>query len=226
VDAKRNLWVANETGYAYDAEILRFPQGSTTPNLVLYDYVGAPGSLWVAPDGTVYAVTSPIYTPPVIVKYPKGSQQYQVISDPHMQILISIVGDAKGNIYGGGLPYGAYGEVDLLPAGQNTWQNTGIATNAPSGLAFDAAGNLLVSADALLTFQIGHKHPSNRINCALICQQVAFDRSGTHLWATELSDNSGPAIEYDYPSGKRINVLGQPRNSLPDGVAVSPALFQ
>lgn len=232
VDAQRNLWVANGTGYTYYgySEILCFPQGSTAPSLILRDYAGAPGAMWVAQDGTVYVVSSPVYGPSVLVKYPQGSQKYQVITDPNMSVLSAVVGDAKGNIYGGGLPYGGYGEVDVLPAGKSTWQNTGMITNAPAALALDAQGNLLVSgadaqSNAFLTFRIGDKKPWNRIDCVSDCEQVAFDRSGKHLWAIEAADFTGGVFEFDYPSGKRINHLYQPRSSGPDGVAASPALF-
>jgi hypothetical protein len=228
VDAKRNLWVANWNGY--EGQVLRYAQGSTTPNLTLNDSLGNPVALWVAQDSTVYVVTFPYSGPSIIVKYPQGSQQYQVIIDPNMSVLSAVAGDAKGNIYGGGLPYSGYGEVDVLPAGKSTWQNTGMITNAPAALALDAQGNLLVSAadaqsNAFLTFRIGHKRPSNRIDCISDCEQVAFDRSGKHLWAVEAADFTGGVFEFDYPSGKRINRLHQPNASGPDGVAASPPLY-
>ncbi len=225
VDSERNLWVANQTGYVYQSEILRYPQGSTTPDKTLYDTSGAPSAIWVAKDQTVYVVSTPVYGSSVIVKYPKGRQQSQIVTDPHL-FLFSVVGDGHGNLYAGGQLETGDGEVDVLPAGKTTWQNTGMITNVPSALAFDAQGNLLVSSDAFLTFHIGQKQPSNTIPCNRSdCEQVAFDRSGKHLWAIEAADYTGNVFEFDYPSGKRINALHQPNSSEPNGVAAAPALF-
>jgi hypothetical protein len=224
VDTKRNLWVGNWTGSA--GQILRYPQGSTTPDRTLNDSTGYPGALWVARDGTVYAVNGVYSGATWIAKYPPGSEQPQVISDPNIPLLTSVVGDGKGAIYAGGLPNGGYGEIDELPAGQTTWQNTGMVTNTPSALAFDANGDLLVSAEEFLTFRIGHKRPINSVPCNVSdCGQVAFDHSGKHLWAIESADYTGPVLEFNYPSGKRINDLHQPQTSAPDGVAAAPALY-
>ena len=58
VDTHRDLWVAN-VNTETESTILRFPQGSTTPDLTLKDPNWNAAGVWVSREGDVYVVNNP-----------------------------------------------------------------------------------------------------------------------------------------------------------------------
>lgn len=227
VDTHRNLWVANANS-ELESTILRFPQGSTAPDMILGDPNWNVLSIWVAHDGAVFAVNSGYYGNCEIVEYPPNKTTSKVIGDKRLAYLTTAVAaDAKGDIFASGFAQSGAGEVDVRPAGTKRWRNTGISLAEPGGLAFDGSGNLVVTDighEVIETFPPGQTKPSNTIGCSTQCVSVAFDRAGNRLWVDEVNDESGEIEERTYPSGTLTDRLLPPQGSSPQSVAVSPVL--
>jgi sugar lactone lactonase YvrE len=228
VDTHRNLWVAN-TNSELESTILRFPQGSKKPDLILNDANWNVLAVWVALDGTVYVVNADYSGNCEIVKYPPGKTTSIVIGDKRLAYLTTaVVGDGKGDLFASGFGQSGVGEVDERPAKSKRWQNTGIKLNEPGGLAFDRAGNLVVSdigSDVIETFSPGKTTPTNTIACSSQCTSLAFNHAGDRVWVDEAGDESAIIDERTYPSGTLIDRLLPPQGSSPEGVAVTPDLY-
>jgi len=228
VDTHRNLWVANSYS-ELESNILRFPQGATKPDLTIPDASWNVSGVWVARDRSVYAINSGYYGNFEIVKYPPHSVVSQVVGDPNLTSdITAIAADAHGNLFASGLAQSGGGEVDELPSGSTSWQNTRIPLVEPGGLALDRSGALVVSdigRDVIEVFPIGHKKPSITINCSAQCWAVALNHRATTIWVDEVNDLNGTIDEFSYRKGRFIQTLPQPQDSYPQSVATTPDLY-
>jgi hypothetical protein len=234
VDTQRNLWVANATGYG--STIMRFPPGSTAPDLQLSDSSYNVFSIWVASDGAVYVVNGDYYGFCQIVEYAPHKKVGKVVGDPLLYYyMTAIVGDAKGDLFASGIRGPSKGgpndEIDERPAGSKRWQNTGIQLGVAGGLGFDASGNLVAAddgTDVIETFPPGQTTPSNTIQCSATCVSFAFNHRGDHIWIDEYTGQYG---DYDtieeraYPSGALIGAISGLQTRSIDSVATSPDLY-
>lgn len=227
VDTQRNVWIVNNYS-ELESTILRFPQGSTTPDLTLPDPQWNASAVWVSDKGAVYVVNSGYYANFEIVEYPPHMKTAKVIGDRNLAYLTTaVVGDANGDLFASGFAQSAIGEIDERPAGSRHWRDTGIRLAEPGALAFDSSGNLVASdigSDVIETFPPGQTTPSNTISCTAECASIAFNHAGTHLWVGEYNDPSGTVEERDYPKGTILDTLAQPYSYL-YSVAASPDLY-
>jgi len=228
VDQYRNLWVSNTYG-ELESNILRFPQGSTKPDRTLADPNWNADDVWVAPDGSVYAINSGYSGNFEIVKYPPHKTVSQPVGDPYLTSdITAIAGDTSGNLFASGLGVSGGGEVDELPAGSTQWQNTGIPLMEPGGLAFDREGHLVVSdigREVVEVFSLGHKKPREIIQCSAQCWAIALNHRAKRLWVDEVNDLNGTIDEFSYQKAQFVETLAQPSNSYPLGLATTPDLY-
>ena len=228
VDAHRNLWVANSYS-ELESNILRFPQGATQPDRTIPDANWNVDGVWVARDGSIYAINSGYYGNFEIVKYPPHKTVSQVVGDPNLtNDITAIAGDVHGNLFASGLTPSGGGEVDELASGSTKWQNTRIPLAEPGGLAFDRSGNLVVSdigRDVIDVYPPNRRKPSETISCSAQCWAVALNHRSTRLWVDEVNDLNGTIDEFSYKQGAFIQTLAQPQDSYPQSVATTPDLY-
>lgn len=228
VDTHRNLWVANAVTND-ESFIERFPRGSTAPDLQLSDPGYNAWSFWVARDGAVYVVNLGYYADTEIVEYPPHQKMGKVIRNPYPPFFMTaVVGDAKGDLFTSELTPSGTGEIDERAAGSKRWRDTGIRLGTPSGLGFDASGNLVASDigyDVIETFPPGQTKPSNTIQCSAECAAFAFNERGNRLFVDEYNDGYDTIEELAYPSGRPIGAISGVQTNSIDSVATSPDLY-
>ncbi|HEY2476666.1 MAG TPA: hypothetical protein VGI19_17935 [Candidatus Cybelea sp.] len=228
VDTHRNLWVANATTND-ESLIERFPPGKTAPDLELADPNYNAWSLWVARNGAVYVVNLSYYADTEIVEFPPHKTMPKVLRPPRSYPFITaVVGDTKGDLFTSELNASGVGEIDERAAGSKRWRDTGIRLAEPSGLGFDASGNLVASDigdDVIETFPPGKTTPSNTIQCDAQCAAFAFNERGDRLFVDEYNDGSDTIEEITYPSGTLVGTISGLQTNSIDGVAASPDLY-
>lgn len=232
VDTHGNLWVANafpSQGSQGNVTIVRFPRGSTKPDLNIPDPTWAVDWIWVNRHGDIFVVNNGYYSAYQMLEFSGSPYSAHIISDPRLRsVITSIVGDSKGDLFVSGLAKSGLGEIDERKAGSKRWHNTGIAIGAPGGLAIDASGNLVASdllAGVIETFPPEQTKPSSTITCTAYCLSFAFNRDGNRIWVNEPGSGINTVDELTYPSGDLIDSLPQPQGSSALGVATSPDLY-
>jgi hypothetical protein len=220
VDQSRNLWVANAVGY-----ILEYPAGQSKPSkkIEVPASDGNPQSVWIAGDGTIYAVTNGVG---VIKHAAKGGDWTTIGAPSDMNSLYAVVGDASGNLFVSGYVSGVSGgTVELLESGSSQWGSIGFPNIAePGGIAFDLLGRLIVAngfvGDAFIyDWTIPQLQDAFRcLNCAALAMNV----KGNRVWAIT---NSNPFMleQFGYSAGNRVQSLTFPKNIEAVGMAVAPA---
>jgi hypothetical protein len=222
VDQARNLWVANAVGY-----ILEYPAGTSKPSqkIDVPASDGNPLNVWIAADGTIYAVTNGVG----IIKHAAHGGDWSAIGAPSdMNSLFGVVGDAAGDLFVTGYVSGVSGgTVEWLPAGSAQWGSIGFPNIAePGGIAFDLLGRLVV-ANAFVGNAFIYDWTIPQLQDAfrcISCSAIAMNVKGNRMWAIT---NSNPFMleQLGYSAGNRIEALAFPKNVEAVGMAVAPAFL-
>jgi hypothetical protein len=225
-----DLYVANTMGF----NVLVFHRGQTTPyNTYTDPSVQQVGDVTVAKDGTVIAVN--------VQQKPNGFEKGSIST---------WIGGPNGGTFVGNFPlahhsYGRnitvrkngtvyYDDVDAktgkgalwslsCPAGACGAQThvAGVSFNLPSGLVFDAEGDLLVNDSGTSTAETFELPNPNPKTFPLIGRPLgmAINELEHHWYVTDPVDND--ASEYSYPSGKLIGTVSG-TSGAKFGIAVDP----
>jgi hypothetical protein len=221
VDQARNLWVANAGGF-----ILEFPPGKAAPKKTISVPVanGYPVDIWVATDGTIYAITYLESSSVISKRTPDGS--WSIIGNPDMTFETGIVGDSSGDVFATGfLPILNGGTVEWLPSGTTQWQSIGFPyIPEPAGIAFDFLGRLAIASGEVgnvFSYDWAYSQLQDAFRC-YNCSAIAFNASGKRLWAT--TDANPTTLEqFQFPGGRPLNKVILQQNVDVNGMAVSPA---
>jgi hypothetical protein len=221
VDQGRNLWVANAGGF-----ILEFPPGKATPKKTISvpKTNGYPVDVWVAEDGTIYAITYLSSSSVISKRTPDGT--WSTVGDPDMTFETGIVGDSSGDLFATGfLPVQNGGTVEWLPSGTTQWQSIGFPyIPEPGGIAFDFLGRLTIANG-----EVGNVFSYDWLSLQLQdafrcydCSAIGFNANGKRLWAT--TDASPATLEqFQFPGGRPLNKVTFQQNVNANGMALSPA---
>jgi hypothetical protein len=222
VDAVQELWVADMDHRA----LVVYPKGGLFPVLSIDDTSGYPHDICAGPSFKITVVdrySADHRAGKTISIYTSSKEPPKVLTDQNSEGLLSCAVDAQDDVFVSMIA-GRGSEIDEFPKGKT--EPVPIATNLKyaGGLAFDANDNLVV-CDALAQTVYVYAPPydggpASKFHVDGIDYQIAFDRTGTHLW---LADGLGAvAREYSYPEGKPENKTSFKGLNEPEGVALSP----
>jgi hypothetical protein len=230
VDAKGNLYVANERESDSLYSVTIYAKGSTTPSNVITKDLSSPTDVAVATDGTIYVTNFNELDNGYVSVYPKGNirKEYR-LSDFNGGAPLSIALDKSGNIYvmydtsdtGGSA-------VNEYAPGATTGTNLNLSFKWGGGIQVDDSGNIILvqqlQPSAFLVFPPGQTTASKTILLPDNDQSfsMALDRKNHQLFADDQSANQ--VDDVSYPAGKVRHIVASGFEE-PTGVALSQPEF-
>lgn len=231
VDAKGNLYVADEHQIASQWNVPMYAPGSTSPTKVYTTDLSSPTDVAVANDGTIYICNFNELQNGWVSVYPKGNPKKEYrLADFNGGAPLSVALDAAGNVYvmydtndtGGSA-------VNEYAPGAKTGTNLNLTFKWGAGIQVDRMGNVLVvqqlSPSAIFVFWPGQTQPSQTIyepnNGAPFA--LALDRANDVLFADD--QNANQIDDFAYPSDKYRHATAGGFQE-PTGIALSPSEFK
>ncbi|MEO6990478.1 MAG: hypothetical protein ABI202_03085 [Candidatus Baltobacteraceae bacterium] len=216
VDLAGDLFVAN----AAVPTIVEYPPGATKPSVTYRKDLTNPGIVAIGTDGTLYATNYySIGNGSALIEYPPHDTKPS-FKVRFTGLLAGLTLDSKNNLYVGyNGPTG--GRILRFVPGSKVGEDLGIAIGFVGGLAFDAAGDLVVcdqTAPAIDVFPPGATQPSQRITAGLSDPSaIAFGHDYRRLYVADSA--AGNVLDYAYPEG---TIVTQFNLGAAFGVALSP----
>ncbi|HXM05996.1 MAG TPA: hypothetical protein VN936_00965 [Candidatus Acidoferrum sp.] len=230
VDAKGNLYVANERESDSLYSVTIYAKGTTTPSNVITEDLSSPTDVAVANDGTIYVANFNELDNGYVSVYPKGSihKEYR-LSDFNSGAPLSVALDKSGNLYvmydtsdtGGSA-------VNEYAPGAKTGTNLNLSFKYGGGIQVDDSGNIILvqqlQPSAFLVFPPGQTMPSKTILLPNNDQSfsMALDRKNHQLFADDQSANQLDDLSYPALKVRRSLAGGFEE---PTGVALSQPEF-
>jgi sugar lactone lactonase YvrE len=217
VDGKGNLYVTNTSANT----VTEYARGRVKPSFTYSAGLTNPAGVAVDRNQNVY-VTS--LSPASIEVFPQASNSpSEKITDIPYPIDIAI--DGAGNAYVTSYTTAFNsGEIVEYSPGSAHGRNLGIVTDAPGGIALDAAGDIVTSDQRLpgvLVFPPGQTSPSETFaQNTLDPDPVRLNRAEQKIY---VGDSVGNAVYvYDYPGGTLVDTITDGVDG-PNGLALDPA---
>lgn len=217
VDGKGNLYVTNTSANT----VTEYPRGSLKPSFTYSAGLTNPAGVAVDRHQNVY-VTS--LSPASIEVFPQATNTpSEKITDIPYPIDVTI--DAAGNAYVTSYTSGfSSGEVIEYAPGSTKGKDLGIVTEAPGGIALDAAGDIVTADQRLpgvLVFPPGQTSPSETFaQNTLDPDPVRFNRAEHEIYVGDAVGNA--VYVYDYPGGTLVDTITDGVDG-PNGLALDPA---
>ena len=157
-------------------------------------------------------------------EYAPGDGSGKQIGDPNLAMPEFVTVDNAGDVFVAGITPGGAEELDWLPAGANTWKNTGL-TYGP--VRIDKKGDLVVAQfeTRFAVVSIPSFKQIRSFDCpGQGCLRFNFTEDGRELWVVD-----GVAISVygiSFPSGTLEDTISEGLSAvlIPTGIAVSPGL--
>lgn len=216
VDAKHNLWVANDGG-----DVLRFRRGAMKADAT-YRGVADAWAVTKCPNGALY-VANLSDTVDVFARghhMPTGSLQ------EHSGGADSVECDSNGNVFVTATVFSPPGYVVEFPSGKNKPRILALYLANPVDAKPDPAGNLLIvnsaggSNNTVTEYTEKGAPTGMSMPTGANWDAMAITPDGNALFGADVNDNEGVLMAF--PSGKLLQTYADSDFSEPAGIAYDP----